>query len=83
MSLKSDDDGIVKHFVRLSNGKVLCIEEVNEGLIFGQHLPDDGEQTWVCGINEFGVQAFNYSSEAGDALIEGLKITVKEKQDES
>jgi hypothetical protein len=83
MSLKSDDDGIVKHFVRLSNGEVLCIEEAKTELIMGRHLPDDGIQVWVCSINEFGVQSFSYASEASDALVEGLKDTVKEEQDES
>lgn len=83
MSLRSDDGGNVKHFVRLSNGEVLCVEEAETELIMGRHLSNDGVQVWVCSINEFGVQAFGYASEDADALVGGLHGTAKEKQDES
>jgi hypothetical protein len=73
MSLKSTDDGPVKHFVRLSNGQVCCLEEGQNELFLALHNPDDGDQRWICSVGDFGVMAFHFASDASESLVTGLK----------
>jgi hypothetical protein len=61
----------MEHTIKLSNGQTLTIKEHNQEI--GIYQMADGDNWWVCSINNDGVQVSTTCGNATSELVDNLK----------